>query len=80
MGFGALGDEDRGLLAQRPGDMCQGGLRAAFRRAGMDGFLHAIQHLPVEAGQGAAGVQIIADHPDSRRGLHDRDVQGHLDF
>ena len=71
MWFGSLGHEDRRLLAQRLGDMGQGGLCAAFGRASIDGFLNAIEHLADEARFGAAGVQVVADHPDPRMGLDD---------
>jgi len=70
--LGALGHKDRRLLAQRPSDMCQGGLCATLGWAGIDNFLHAVEHLPDEPGLGAARVQIVADHPDPRMGLHDR--------
>src|SRR5690606_5885726 len=65
MGTGALRDEDRRALPQLPRDGGERGLRAAFRRACIDGLVRAVEDEMHEARLRAAGEEIVPHDQDA---------------
>lgn len=68
---GALRDEDRRALPHLPCNGGERGLRAAFRRARIDGFVRVIENVVHEPRFGAAGKQVVADDEHAFMLAHD---------